>query len=63
MRSKINVHLRTCHIMKNGQVVNIQGEVVLGAPDGESALLCGQFVPEAVHNPVAIKLLESSFLT
>ena len=25
---------------------------------GESALLCGQFVPEAIHNQVAIKLLE-----
>ena len=30
---------------------------------GESVLLCGQTVPEAVHNQVAIKLLESGLLT
>ena len=30
---------------------------------GESALLCGQTVPEAIHNQVAIKLLESCLLT
>ena len=30
---------------------------------GESALLCGQFVPEAIHNQVAIKLLKSGLLT
>ena len=26
---------------------------------GESALLCGQTVPEAIHNQVAIKFLKS----
>ena len=30
---------------------------------GESALLCGQTVPEAIHNQVAIKLLKSCLLT
>ena len=30
---------------------------------GESALLCGQTVPEAIHNQVAIKLLKSGLLT
>ena len=30
---------------------------------GESALLCGQTVPEAIHNQAAIKLLESGLLT
>ena len=30
---------------------------------GESALLCGQFVPEAIHNQVAIKLLGYGILT
>ena len=30
---------------------------------GESALLCGQTVPEAIHNQVAIKLLVSGLLT
>ena len=29
---------------------------------GESALLCGQTVPEAIHNQVAIKLLKSGLL-
>ena len=27
------------------------------------ALLCGQIVPEVIHNPVAIKLLVSGLLT
>ena len=27
------------------------------------ALLCGHIVPEAIHNPVAIKLLVSGLLT
>ena len=30
---------------------------------GELALLCGQTVPEAIHNQVAIKLLKSGLLT
>ena len=30
---------------------------------GESALLCGQTVPEAIHNKVTIKLLKSGLLT
>ena len=30
---------------------------------GESALLCGQFVPEAIYNQVATKLLGSGLLT
>ena len=30
---------------------------------GESALLCGQTVPEAIHNQVAIKLPKASLLT
>ena len=30
---------------------------------GESALLCGQTVPEAIRNQVAIKLLKSDLLT
>ena len=30
---------------------------------GESAMLCGQTVPEAIHNQVAIKLMKSGLLT
>ena len=30
---------------------------------GRIALLCGQIVPEAIHNPIAIKLLVSGLLT
>ena len=29
----------------------------------ESARLCGQFVPEAIHNQASSKLLESGLLT